>query len=197
VRHRLVDHVWMEEVTLTNHLHEPSRLRVALDVDTDFADLFEVKDGVPREREATCSYNNSSLKLAYRCDEIFRSVTIKSSSPAVISCVGFAYTLELAAGEQWSSSLTVSPHAAQPGLRFSRREPRGDLGDLRNEKSAELETWLARAPTLQADDPVLVRTYRASLSELGALRMHPTSPKLRRYPRPGCPGSWPCSVATA
>src|ERR1700727_1951137 len=38
MRHRLVDHVWMEEVTVTNHLHRPSRLHVALEVDTDFAD---------------------------------------------------------------------------------------------------------------------------------------------------------------
>ena len=187
VRHRLVDDVWMEEVTLTNHLHEPSRLRVALDVETDFADLFEVKDGAPREREVTCSYDDSSLTLAYRRDEICRSVTIRSSSPAVVTRVGFAYTLELAAGEQWSSSFTVSPHAAQPGLRFSRRVPRGDLGELRNEKSAELERWLARAPTLQADDPVLARTYRASLSDLAALRMRPDLAERATLPAAGLP----------
>ena len=28
VRRRLVDHVWMEELTATNHLHETSRLRL-------------------------------------------------------------------------------------------------------------------------------------------------------------------------
>src|SRR5580658_6310715 len=32
VRHRLVDHVWMEEVTVTNHLHEPNLIRVVLEV---------------------------------------------------------------------------------------------------------------------------------------------------------------------
>src|ERR1700684_93781 len=31
IRRRLVDRVWMEEVTVTNHLHEPSRLRVVLE----------------------------------------------------------------------------------------------------------------------------------------------------------------------
>ena len=45
MRRRLVDHVWIEQVTVTNHLHEPSHCIVALEVDTDFADLFEVKDG--------------------------------------------------------------------------------------------------------------------------------------------------------
>ena len=46
MRHRLVGDVWMERLIVTNHLHETTRLRLALDVDTDFADLFEVKDGV-------------------------------------------------------------------------------------------------------------------------------------------------------
>src|ERR1700691_6141646 len=46
VRHRLVDHVWMENVTVINHLHEPNRIRVVLEVGVDFADLFEVKDAV-------------------------------------------------------------------------------------------------------------------------------------------------------
>ena len=187
VRHRLVDDVWMEEVTLTNHLHEPSRLRVALEIDTDFADLFEVKDGVLREREVTCTHDHFSLTLGYRRDEICRSVTITSSSPAAITRAGFAYTLELAAGEQWSTSFTVSPRAAQPGLRFSRRSPRGDLEGLRNEKSAELETWLAHAPTLQADDPVLARTYRASLTDLGALRMRPDLAERATLPAAGLP----------
>ena len=49
VRHRLVDHVWMEEITVMNHLHQTSQLHLALEVDTDFADLFEVKDGAVAE----------------------------------------------------------------------------------------------------------------------------------------------------
>ena len=68
---------------------------------------------------------------------------------------------------------------------------------LRATKSAELETWLAGAPALQADDPALMRTYRASLSDLGALRMHPDLAEARRCPRQDCRGSWRCSVATA
>jgi glycogen debranching enzyme len=187
VRHRLVDHVWMEQVIVTNHLHETSRVRVALDVDADFADLFEVKDGVAAEREVTHSHDDASLTLSYGRAEFRRSVTIAASSPAAITRGGFAYILELAPGEQWSVNFAVSPHAAQPGIRFARREPRGGLEDLRKARSAELETWLARAPALQADDPALVRTYRASLSDLGALRMHPDLDKGATLPAGGLP----------
>ncbi|MDQ6778411.1 MAG: amylo-alpha-1,6-glucosidase [Actinomycetota bacterium] len=187
VRHRLVDHVWMEEVTLTNHLHETCRIRLVLDVDTDFADLFEVKNGVVAQRAVTASYDDSSLTLAYRRDEFERSVTVSSSPPAAITRSGFSYDLELAAGEQWTASFAVSPNAAQPGTSFARRTPRSTLDHLRKQKSAELETWLARAPTLHADDPELLRTYRASLSDLGALRMHPDLDKGATLPAAGLP----------
>jgi glycogen debranching enzyme len=188
VRHRLVDHVWMEEVTVTNHLHETSRLRVALEVDADFADLFEVKDGVAAERAVTDSRDHGAgLTLAYRHDKFRRSVTITASAAPAITRGGFAYTLELAPGEQWSTSFTVSPHAAQPGVRFARRKPRGGLQEMRTEKSAELATWLARAPALQADNPAVVRTYRASLSDLGALRMHPDLANGATLPAAGLP----------
>jgi hypothetical protein len=52
-------------VTVTNHLHETSRLSLALDVDTEFADLFEVKDGIVAEREVTCTHDDASLTLSY------------------------------------------------------------------------------------------------------------------------------------
>ena len=187
VRHRLVDHVWMEDVTVTNHLHETSRLYVVLEVDADFADLFEVKDGVSSARKVTYTSDGVSLTLAYAAGEFRRSVRITSSSPAAITRTGFAYELGLEPGEQWATSFTISPRAAQSGVRFSHREPRGRLADVRAVKSAEIETWLARAPVLEADDPALVRTYRASLSDLGALRIQPDLAKGATLPAAGLP----------
>src|ERR1700729_1297914 len=44
VRRRLIDRVWVEEITVINHLHRTAEIDLALDVAADFADLFEVKD---------------------------------------------------------------------------------------------------------------------------------------------------------
>ncbi len=187
VRHRFVGDVWIERVTVTNHLHETSRLRLALDVDTDFADLFEVKDGLVAEREVTCSHDHRSLTLSYARGDFRRSVTVAASSPAVVSRVGFAYTLMLAHGEEWSVDFAVSPNATQPGITFARRAPRGSLEDQKDGRSAELETWLAAAPALETEDPALARTYRASLSDLGALRMRPDLDKGPTLPAAGLP----------
>lgn len=187
VRHRLVDHVWMEDVTVTNHRHETARLRVVLEVAADFADLFEVKNGVVAEREIRHTHDGSCLTLAYERGAFRRSVTITASSPATVTRAGFAYELKLGPGEQWSTSFAISPCSVQPGVRFAHRAPRGRLEHVRARKAAELETWLVRAPELQADDPALLRTYRMSLSDLGALRMHPDLTDDATLPAAGLP----------
>jgi N-terminal domain of (some) glycogen debranching enzymes len=187
VRHRLVGDVWMERLIVTNHLHETTRVHLALDVDTDFADLFEVKDGVVAERDVTCYRDDAHLTLSYARGDFRRSVTVAASSPGAVTRYGFAFTLELAHGEQWSVDFAVSPHAAQPGVTFASRAPRGGLEYQQKARYAELESWLAEAPALEAADPALTRTYRTSLSDLGALRMRPDLDKHPTLPAAGLP----------
>jgi glycogen debranching enzyme len=187
MRRRLVDHVWLEEITVTNHLHEPSQLDLRLEVDTDFADLFEVKDGTVASRQLTRTEAAHALTLGYESGEFSRSVTISTSEPATITATGFSYPLLLGAGEQWSTTLTVTPHSAQPGARFPARGARGGLEELDQAKSAELERWLSAAPRLVTDDPGLLRTYRASLSDLAALRLHPALSDGATLPAAGLP----------
>jgi glycogen debranching enzyme len=187
VRHRLVDHVWMEEITFTNHLHTPSHVTLVLEVDADFADLFEVKDGAVAERDISFSNDDTSLTLAYAYGEFRRSVHIATSSPATITRAGFEYQLELAPGEQWATTFTVCPAAVQPGARFTQRAPRGSLDAVRAARTEELAGWLHGAPTLEADDPSIVATYTASLKDLGALRMHPDLTDGATLPAAGLP----------
>jgi glycogen debranching enzyme len=187
VRHRLVDRVLMERITVTNHRHEPSRIQLTMEIDTDFADLFEVKQAVVAERMINFSHAAASLTLAYRSADFERSVTVETSSPATITRAGLGYALELAPGEQWTTDLTILPYASQPGVRFTPHRLRGPLADVRKQRVAELEMWLAGAPVLEADDPALMRTYSASLSDLGALRMHPDPSENATLPAAGLP----------
>jgi glycogen debranching enzyme len=187
MRRRLIDHVWVEEITVTNHRHEHSEVRVALEVDTDFADLFEVKDGVVARREVSCHHDAGALRLAYEHMGFQRSLTIAASRTAAVTRKGFAFSLRLAPGEQWSTTFTLTPHAAQPGVVFVQREPRGSLAQLSASKSTELERWLAEAPVLQTQDTALARTYHASLSDLGALRLHPDLSEGATLPAAGLP----------
>ncbi len=187
MRRRLIDHVWMEEISVTNHRHESSEMRLVLEVDTDFADLFEVKDGLVARRELSCRHDEQTLTLAYERADFRRSITIAASHPATVTRKGFAYSVQLAPGERWSTTFTIVPYAAQSGVAFAQREPRGALAQLSSSKSAELGDWLARAPVLQTQDVALAHTYRASLSDLGALRLHPDLLEGATLPAAGLP----------
>ena len=48
IRHRTVGHGFQEQLTLLNHDQSPVDLDVRIDAACDFADLFEVKDAVPK-----------------------------------------------------------------------------------------------------------------------------------------------------
>jgi glycogen debranching enzyme len=187
IRHRLVDHVWMEEITFTNHLHQVSQITLSLEADTDFADLFEVKDVAIPQRAIDFSHDERSLTLAYANGEFHRSVTVSASAPATITRTGFSYALSLAPGECWTTTFTVAPSASQPGARFTARAPRGSLETVCRARSEELEKWLARAPALEAENPDIARTYRASIGDLAALRMHPDLNHGATLPAAGLP----------
>ena len=187
MRRRLIDHVWIEEIVITNHLHERSHTALAVEIDTDFADLFEVKDGAVSARKVVCELDDHSVKLAYELADFRRSVTIVSSEPAVTSRLGFEYALDLAPGAQWSTTLTVTPLAQQQTVTFARRVPRGTVEALSATKSGELEAWLASAPVLESELPAIARTYRASLSDLAALRIHPDLAAEATLPAAGLP----------
>jgi glycogen debranching enzyme len=187
VRRRLIDHVWVEEIVVTNHLHEASHTLVALEVDVDFADLFEVKGGVVAPREVACDLDDRSIMLTYERGDFHRSVKIVSSEVAVTSRLGFTYELDLAPGAQWSTTLIATPLARQQAMMFARRVPRGTVEELSATKTAELESWLSSAPALECELPSVARAYRASLSDLAALRIHPDLAEAATLPAAGLP----------
>jgi glycogen debranching enzyme len=172
LRRRCVDRAWIEEITVVNHRRTPEVMRVELGIDSDFADLFEVKDGTVRERELTWDDEAGRvLTIAYRSGSFVRTVTVASSQPAEISRYGLAFAPLLEPGEPWTVALEITPHAAQPGTVFSSRRLAGGFTEVRDAKTQELEEWLADAPLLDAESASVARTYRASLSDLAALRL--------------------------
>jgi glycogen debranching enzyme len=190
MRRRLLDQVWTEELTIVSHRHEPSEISVRLAVDTDFADLFEVKDGTTADRDITWHHDAvaGTLTLSYERDGFARSVAIGTDPPARFTRGGLAYTLVLAPGESWTATFTVSPCSRQPGATFPARVPaRASLERQRATKAMELEEWLAQAPVLETDDAALGRTYRASLTDLAALRLHPELGAAETLPAAGLP----------
>ncbi|WCB92472.1 hypothetical protein DSM104299_01168 [Baekduia alba] len=190
MRRRLLDEAWIEELTIVSHRHAPSEVGVRLAVDTDFADLFEVKDGADADRDITWHHDDATgtLTLSYERDGFERSVAVGTDPPARFTGGGLAYSLLLAPGESWTATFTITPCSRQPGVAFATRAaPRGSLEAQRATKAMELEEWLAQAPVLETEDHTLGRTYRASLTDLAALRLHPDLGDPATLPAAGLP----------
>lgn len=188
MRRRLLDQVWTEELTIVSHRHEASEVSVRVDVDADFADLFEVKDGLVGDRDIDWRISDGgTLTLSYENGAFRRAVEIATSPPARLTDGALAYTLMLRPGETWSATFVVTPCSRQPGAAFAARGVRGSIDEQRAAKELELERWLAQAPVLETDDDALARTYRASLTDLAALRLHPDLDLAAALPAAGLP----------
>jgi glycogen debranching enzyme len=187
VRRRLIDRIWMEDITVTNHLHQISDINVILEVDADFADLFEVKDGRVAERQVTFADETGKLVLGYGRDDFHRSLTVASTQPGDVNSSGFSFSLRLSPGEQWSTTFTITPGAPGDTAAAEVTQSQADVRRRRAAKASELDGWLADAPVLESDDSDLIRTYRAGLSDLGALRMHPDQGLAATLPAAGLP----------
>jgi glycogen debranching enzyme len=187
VRRRLIDRVWMEDITVINHLHQTSEIKVALEVGADFADLFEVKDGKVAARQVTFAEDAGRLVLDYSRDDFRRSLTVASTAPGIVTPSGFLFALEIGPGEQWSTTFTITPGPTGHESPAEGPRSRADMRGRSLAKANELDGWLADAPVLESDDPDLIRTYRAGLSDLGALRMHPDRGLAATLPAAGLP----------
>jgi glycogen debranching enzyme len=173
VRQRLVGDVWMEDVVLVNHRDERVVAAVDLEVATDFADLFEVKDDVIPQRHITASWDDHELRLSYRNGDVVRETVITVSEPAQIEAGALRLNLSLAPREERRISFVITPHSEQPGRPQHVRRAGGSVAELRTERGEELRSWLHQAPELETDHDGLRHVYRRSLTDLAALRFFP------------------------
>jgi glycogen debranching enzyme len=187
IRRRCIDRIWMEEIVIVSHQRETTRITVRLDVDTDFADLFEVKDVDVPTRAISWQQVGDELVLSYEDGDFERSVRIGSDKPALITRDSLVYEASIEPGEAWTVTLQITPHAAQPGATFAGRTVGGTLDEVEHAKAEELDRWLAGTPELRTADPELARTYRASLTDLAALRLQPDLDIPATLPAAGLP----------
>jgi glycogen debranching enzyme len=146
---------WIEEVGVLNHSAEPLELALRIEVDGDFADLFEVKDAAVRERAVEREADGAKLRLRHGR----RELRIAASEGWEADAGGFSTRVEIGPqGEQWS--------------RFEIGEPsRAGVSEARREMRAEIDQWLAGAPELDSEWPALRRAWERSLTDFAALRL--------------------------
>jgi glycogen debranching enzyme len=173
VRQRLLGDAWMEDVIVVNHRDEHVAVAVDLEVDTDFADLFEVKDNAIRQRDVVAEVGDRRLVLRYRNGDFLRETHITVSEDATIEPGALILDLWLAPREERRISFVITPHSERHDRVQRPRRHAGSFRELRRERGEELGAWMEGAPQLETTSDLLRHTYERSLADLAALRFYP------------------------
>ena len=186
IRHRTVGGSFDEELTILNHEDRDAELSVRLEVEADFADLFEIKDVRQKTGHTSSFVEPDCLRLCYVRDTFRRETVITSSEPAEFDPHGLTFTLRIPPHERWSTRLRVGTlvgDVSSRDLRVGIQQHRSrSPEDLRQ----DLTEWLDRAPKLSCDCEPVTESYQQSLIDLAALRYaSPISPE--RLPTAGLP----------
>jgi glycogen debranching enzyme len=187
IRQRAVGDGFHEELSILNHDDAPVDLTVRIDADSDFADLFEVKDALQKKGSYANRAEEGSLVLTYRRDSYERSTAISSSQPCTFDENGLTFAITIGPHAAWTTELDVA-------IEIPGQEQDGDGQSLAKQvkrpstnMAQNLARWLDEAPRLACDWETLARTYRRSLVDLAALRFSPLTAGRHSLPAAGLP----------
>ncbi|SCF23374.1 Glycogen debranching enzyme (alpha-1,6-glucosidase) [Micromonospora viridifaciens] len=185
IRDRSIGGSFTERLTVINHEPEPVELRIRLEVESDFADLFEIKDVRDKKGRYYSRIDGGSLHLGYQREMFCRETLVSSTVPARVDERGLTYHVRLGPHGQWITDLHVQ--ALGLGGRDLRESLEGRPGRTGPQIRQDLADWLAEAPRLTCDSTTLAMTYRRSLADLAALRFTPLTAGPHALPAAGLP----------
>lgn len=186
VRHRWVGASFNERLTVLNHDNKPVGLRLRMEIEGDFADIFEIKDVRRKLGKATSSVGDGRLFLRYQREDYVRETTITSSAPADIDECGMTFDLWIESHDEWITDLHVVTTVVGARGRDIREVLPGTGGNLKVKMRQDLEEWISRAPELACDHEPLKEAYQRSLVDLSTLR-YPSLIGGVRLPAAGLP----------
>ena len=188
IRSREVAEGFHEVITILNHDEKPVDLTVRLDAESDFADLFEVKDALKKKGTYDARVDDGQLHLMYQRGTFSRETIISTSTSAKLDQRGLTFKVHIDPHGEWTTTVDVATGLMGPGGEF-RVQVKDKQARKRARQSMEqnLDKWLAEAPRVECDWEPLQSTYRRSLIDLAALRYSPSIAKGQSLPAAGLP----------
>jgi glycogen debranching enzyme len=185
IRRRSLANGFDEELIVLNHCSRNVTLELRIEADSDFADLFEVKDALKKKGEYNKSIEDRALVLGYQRKTFRRATRVSSAGATAVDERGITFNVSLEPNGRWESTLRVEVVGA--GLGNATRTSAATRRHNPESMARNLASWLASAPRLESDSDSLKATYRRSLVDLAALRFE--SPLLpgRFLPAAGLP----------
>jgi glycogen debranching enzyme len=186
IRRRAVGNGFHEELTILNHDAKPVDLKIRVEADSDFADLFEIKDALKKKGKYYSRVKNGQLVIGYERETFRRETTISASARAKLDTKGLSFAARIEPQGEWTTDLDVVTTAGPGGTYVRPKYERGKRQAQPN-MGRSLEVWLAEAPRLECDWEPLKAIYKRSLVDLAALRFSPPVAGGRSLPAAGLP----------
>ncbi len=187
IRRRAVGIGFHEQLTILNHDNAPIELTVRIDAESDFADLFEVKDALKKQGTYDNRLGADRLVLRYQRDTYSKATIISSSQPCTYDEGGLTFSVALGPHETWSTDIDVGIDALGAEANFDDTALAWQIKHASRDMAQDLADWIDAAPKLVCDRDTLATTYRRSLVDLAALRFSPLTAGGRSLPAAGLP----------
>jgi glycogen debranching enzyme len=173
-RKRSVGDGFHEDLTAANYGQEAIDLQLRFEAAADFADLFEVKDALPKKGTPYQRVEDGRLILGYQRETFVRETWISATAPeARLDEQGLSFTVHVDPHAEWTTCIEVVT-ARVPGSQAI-SQPKYGHGDEsgRGELEVGFDDLMAATPKLTSNWDDLERTYRRSVMDLMALRFFP------------------------
>ena len=169
VRHRYVGNGMREDIVVHNLGRETAGVLLLLEVDSDFAGLFEVKEGRARQRDAIeLNANASDLSLSYQFGADSRAVRVSGDAQA--KAVPGQITWQLVVEPRADVTVSVQVIPAVDGIEIPPRYAPGQPIET-SQPAARHEAWRQAAPLVSTPEERLGSLLATSAEDIGALRM--------------------------
>jgi glycogen debranching enzyme len=169
IRRRMVGEGFVEDITVMNHDGQPTDVTLRLKIDSDFADLFEVKDHLEKKGKLYREVRDGKLVLGYRRQDFVRETRISTDANTVIDDQGLLFKLHLAPRTEWHTRIHVAPvegaeeHTPKYSSGMAAAKPNLRQG---------LEGWILDAPRVASHPDAVRRLYARSMIDIAALRFN-------------------------
>lgn len=168
-RRRWIGRGMREDIELRNVGREPAYCLVELAIESDFADLFEVKEQrVAAGDPTSVSIEGSVLRFRHARGGSTRALHLGFDETARLTNHRVTWEVIVPADGSWSTSIGASVSIDDHAI-----EPRFKPGVEPKKAAPEqwLNRWRAAVPQVESDHPTLANVIARGAEDLGALRM--------------------------
>jgi glycogen debranching enzyme len=177
-RDRFVGDGMQEHIVVQNHAARSVEFELAIDVGSDFADIFAVKaydftlgdpdHAAPLPEPIAPTYEEEDNQFVLADDGEFLTQVVFSERGEVDES-RVRYRIQLAPREHWRLRVDVIP--AVDGTRTNPARVERAFGDERTRVRESLTAWNLRVPQVRASWDELHHSFRQSVADLASLRM--------------------------